>query len=171
MRWLWWENWTFFHRLQIKQSTKGIFISQSKYALELTEKYWLDNAKDSKIPMNTTCKLDKNGEGTPVEQRLYRNMIWSVIYLSASRPDIMLSVWLCVRFQPYPMESQLKEVKKIIKSVEHTSNFGLWYPKQTHFDLCVHTNSNFVRSKNGKKSTSGVCLFLGSWFVSSMCKK
>lgn len=60
------------------------------------------------------------------------------------------------------MESQLKEVKKIIKHVEYTSNFRLWCPKQTHFDLCAHTDSDFVRSKNSKKSTNGVCLFLAS---------
>lgn len=86
--------------------------------------FGLENAKDSKIPMSTTCKLEKDVDGILVDQRLYRSMIGSLLYLTSSRPDIILSVCLCARFQPNPMESHLKVVKKIIKCAKQTTNFS-----------------------------------------------
>lgn len=133
--------------------------------------FGLENAKDSKIPMSTTCKLEKDVDGILVDQRLYRSMIGSLLYLTSSRPDIILSVCLCARFQPNPMESHLKVVKKIIKCAKQTTNFSFYYPIQSHLDLSVYTNSYFYGSKCDMKSTSGACFFLESCLVSSMCKK
>lgn len=121
--------------------------------------------------MSTTYKFDKYEEDIPLDQRLYKSMIGSFLYLTVSMSDIMLSVCLCARFQASPMELHLKVVKKIIKYVKHTTNFGLWYLKQTHFDLCAYTDSDFAGSKSDGKSTSGACFFLGSCFLSWMCKK
>lgn len=87
------------------------------------------------------------------------------------RLDIMLSVCLCARFQGSPNESHLKAIKKIIKSVKHTTDFGLWYLKQSHFDLSAYTNSNFVGSESDMRSTTGASFFLGSCLVSWMCNK
>lgn len=88
-----------------------------------------------------SIKLDKDEEGTPVlDQRIYKSMIGSLLYIPTSRPDIMLSVCLCARFQDSSMESNLKVVKKINKHVKHITNFGLWYSKKTHFDLSAYTN-------------------------------
>lgn len=125
--------------LQIKWSSEGIFISQSKYALEFIKKFEFENAKESKIPMSTTWKLNKDEEGTSVDQRLYGSMIGSLFYLMTSRFDIMLSISLCAKFQASTKESHLKMVKKIIKYVKHTTNFGLWYPTVvTLWTLCPY---------------------------------
>lgn len=86
------------------QSSGEIFISQSKYALELIKKFGLENT-DSKILISTTCKLDKDEEGIPMDQRLYGSIVGSLLYLTTSRSDILLSVYLCATFQDCPMES------------------------------------------------------------------
>ena len=96
--------------LQIKQSDE-IFVNQAKYTKDLIKKFALENAKVSKTTMATTTKLDKNEQGKSVDIKLYHNMIDSLLYLMASRPDIIFSV--CVRFQSCPKESNLSAIKRI----------------------------------------------------------
>lgn len=98
--------------------------------MELIKKFGLEKAKNSNVLINTTCKLDRDEDGTSVDQRLYRNMIGSHLYLTVNRPNTMLSVYLCARFQENPMESPIKAVNKVIKCVKLTANFGLWFSKQ-----------------------------------------
>ena len=119
----------YFFGLQIKQRSDGIFISQVKYTKELIKKFGLEDLKTCNTPMATTTKLDKDDQGKSVDIRLYRSMIGSLLYLTASRPDIMFSVCLCARFQSYPKESYLITVKRIIQYLKGTIGMGLWYPK------------------------------------------
>jgi len=102
----------YFLGLQIKQRSDEIFINQAKYTGKLIKKFGLEGVKSSKTPMATTTKLDKD---INVDIKLYRSMIGSLLYLAASRPDIMFSMCLCVRFQSYPKESYLIAVKHIIR--------------------------------------------------------
>ena len=104
----------FFLGLQIHQLDDGIFISQTKYAKDLIKKFGLESAKHAKTPMSTTCKLTKDSSGIDVEHTLYRSMIGSLLYLTASRPDIAFSVGVCARFQASPKESHLSAVKRVI---------------------------------------------------------
>jgi Reverse transcriptase (RNA-dependent DNA polymerase) len=103
---------TFFLGLQIKQMKDDIFISQTKYAKELVKKFGLDDCKTSKTPMTVDANLgvDEGGRSTDIHQ--YRAMISSLLYLTASRPDIMFSVYLCARYQANPKESHLVVLKK-----------------------------------------------------------
>ncbi|MGV7927199.1 hypothetical protein PJO48_29540, partial [Mycobacterium kansasii] len=78
--------------------------------------------------MSTTLKLSKDSDGKNVDSKLYRSMIGSLLYLTASRPDIALSVGICARYQSDPKESHLIAVKRIIRYVASTLNIGLWYP-------------------------------------------
>jgi len=98
---------TFFLGLQIKQSNDGIFVNQSKYVNELLKKYKMELAKHAKTPMPTDEKLDLDREGKPVSEKIYQGMIASLLYLTASRPDIIFSVCLCARFQASSKESHL----------------------------------------------------------------
>ena len=125
----------FFLGLQIKQLKEGTFINQSKYSKDLLKRFGMDNTASKRTPMSTTVSLDKDGNGKNVEQTLYRGMIGSLLYLTASRPDIMFSVCLCARYQSNPKESHLKAVKRIFRYLKHTSDFGLFYPKDSTFDL------------------------------------
>ena len=97
----------YFLGLQIKQRKDGIFINQAKYTKKLIKKFGLEGARTSKTPMATTTKLDKDEQGTNVDIKLYRSMIGSLLYLTASRPDIMFCACLCARFQSCPKESHL----------------------------------------------------------------
>jgi hypothetical protein len=92
------------------------------------------------MPLNGHLDLDE--EGKSVDQKVYRSMICSVLYLCASRLDIMLSVCMCARFQANPIEYHLMVVKKILRHLVHTTNLGLWYPKGSTFDLLGYSDSD-----------------------------
>jgi hypothetical protein len=93
---------TFFLGFQIKQAKDGTFISQMKYTHDILKKFYMDKAKSIKTPMGTNDHLDLDLDGTSVDQKVYRYMIRSLIYNYASRPDIILSVCMCVRCKPHP---------------------------------------------------------------------
>lgn len=123
------EELNFFLGLQIKQSKEGIFINQSKYIKEMLKKFGMENIRGSGTPMSINCKLDQDIEGKAVDPKLYRGMIGSLLYLTASRPDIMFSVCMCARYQSNPKESHVTAVKRIFKYLINTQDVGLWYSK------------------------------------------
>ena len=98
-------------------------------------------------------------------------MIGSLLYLCASRPDIMLSVCMCARFQAIPKECHLVAAKRILRYLVHTPNLGMWYPKGSKFDLLGYSDSNYASCKVDRKSTSRTCQFLGQSLVSWSSKK
>ncbi|XP_014503117.1 uncharacterized protein LOC106763441 [Vigna radiata var. radiata] len=101
------------------------------------------HCKDAATPMATNCYLDLDEAGKNVDQKLYRGMIGSLLYLTTSRPDIMHSVCLCVRFQSAPKESHLIAVKRILKYLKGTKGLGLWYPNGTNIFLNGYSDSDF----------------------------
>ena len=95
---------TFFLGLQVKQTKDGTFLSQSKYYKELLKKFEMDKCKEAATPISTGCYLDLDEKGASVDQTKYRGLIGSLLYLTASRPDIMFSVCMCARYQANPKE-------------------------------------------------------------------
>ncbi|KAJ9544134.1 hypothetical protein OSB04_023841 [Centaurea solstitialis] len=162
---------TFFLGLQIKQSEKGIFINQGKYVHEMLKKFDLTSCTPMKTPMAPPLSLDKDSKGKPVDVTLYRGMIGSLLYLTASRPDIMYSTCLCARYQAEPKESHLTAVKRIFRYLKGTPNMGLWYSKDSGFDLTAYSDSDFAGCKIDRKSTTGGCHLLGGKLVSWTSKK
>jgi hypothetical protein len=156
----------FFLGFQIKQLKEGTFISQTKDTHDMLKKFDMVNAKPIKTPMPTNGHLDLNEEGKAMDIKVYCSMIGSLLYLCASRPDIMLSVCMCVRFQANPKECHLVAVKRILRYLVHTPNFGLWYPKGSKFNLLGYSDSDYAGCKVDRKSTSGTCQFLGRSLVS-----
>ena len=122
-------------------------------------------------PMSTGCYLDKHESGQSIDMKQYRCMIGSLLYLSASRPDIMFSVCMCARFQSNPKQSHLSAVKRIIRYLLGTINLGLWYPKNSTCNLIGYFDSDFAGSKTDRKSTRGTCQFIGFTLVSWHNKK
>ena len=116
--------------------------------------------------MSTSCYLDKDESGQSIDMKQYRGMIESLLYLSVSRPDIMLCVCMCARFQSNPKQSHLSAVKRIMRYLLGTNNIGLWYPKNLTCNLIGYSDSDFDGSKTDRKSTSGTCQFIGSALVS-----
>ncbi|XP_022636523.1 uncharacterized protein LOC111241669 [Vigna radiata var. radiata] len=162
---------TFFLELQIKQMEEGTFISQTKYCREILKKFEMNNAKEASTPMGTSCYLDKDEIGKEVSQTRYRGMIGSLLYLTASRPDIMQSVCVCARYQSSPRESHLTAVKRIFKYLKGTTSFGLWYSSGAEPSLVGFSGADYGGCKIDRKSTSGTCHFLGSSLVSWHSKK
>jgi hypothetical protein len=119
----------------VRQLEKGTFISQEKYMKDMLARFEMTKAKTAKTPMSTKVQLDLCIGEKPVDQKVYRSMIGSLIYLCASRPDIMLSVGLCAHFQSAPKECQFVAVKRILRYLIHTPTLGLWYPKGSTFEL------------------------------------
>jgi hypothetical protein len=111
------------------------------------------------------------GPGTPGLETPTRSMIGSLLYLCASRPDIMLSVCMCARFQADPKEAHLTAVKRILRYLVYTPKFGLWYPRGSTFDLIGYSDADWAGCKINRKSTSGTCQFLGRSLVSWASKK
>ncbi|KAJ9545670.1 hypothetical protein OSB04_025377 [Centaurea solstitialis] len=161
----------FFLGLQVKQLSAGIFINQGKYIKDILKKYNLENAKIMKTPMSPSCALDSDPDGTAVDVTNYRGMIGSLMYLTASRPDIMFSTCLCARYQSKPKESHLKAVKRIFRYLKGTVNLGLWYPKGSGYELTGYTDADHGGCKLDRKSTTGHIQFLGDKLVSWASKK
>jgi hypothetical protein len=125
----------------------------------------------SKTPKGTNGHLDLDTGGKSVDQKVYRSMIGSLLYFCAARPDIMLSVCMCARFQANPKEVHLRAVKRIMRYLVYTPKFGLWYPKGSTFDLIGYSDANYAACKIDRKSTSGTCQFLGRSLVFWASKK
>jgi hypothetical protein len=156
----------YFLGFQVKQLKDGTFISQRKYTQDLLKRFGMNDAKAAKTPMATDGHLDLDKGGKSVDQKAYRSMLGSLLYLCASRPNIMLSVCKCARFQSDPKECHLVVVKRILRYLVHTPRFGIWYPKGSTFDLIRYLDSDYAGFKVDRKSTSGTCQFLGRSLVS-----
>ncbi|GJV07935.1 putative ribonuclease H-like domain-containing protein [Tanacetum coccineum] len=139
---------TFFLGLQVKQNKAGIFISQDKYIVEILKKFDLVNVKAAITPMETKVAMTKDEEAIDVDVHLYRSMIGSLMYLTASRPDII-----------------------IFKYLKGKPNLGLWYPRESPFDLEAFSDSDYGGSNLDRKSITGGCQFLGQRLISWQCKK
>jgi hypothetical protein len=159
----------FFLSFQIKQVEDGTFISQTRYTHDILKQFGIDKAKPIKTPMGTNEHLDLHMGGKSINQKVYRSMIGSLLYLCAYRPDIMHSVYMCARFQVAPKECHLRVVKRIMRYLVLTPNLGLWYPKDSRFELIGYSDVEYARCKVDRKSTSGTCQFLSwslvSWFL------
>ncbi|MEE7714253.1 Ty1/Copia family ribonuclease HI, partial [Bacillus sp. 5001] len=143
----------------------------AKYAMNLLKRFNMNNSKASNTPMCTSTKLEIDESGESFDQKTYRGMIGSLLYLTATRPDIMFSVGLCARFQSNPKMSHLKAVKRIFRYLNGTTNLGLWYPKSENFELIAFADADFAGCRLDRKSTSGSCQFLGHALVSWSSKK
>ena len=125
----------------------------------------MDECKPIKIPMPSNRHLDLD-EGKSVDQTLYRSMIGSLLYLTASRPNIMFSVCMCARFQANPKEAHWIAIKRILRYLKHTSSIDLSYPKEARFQLVGYSDLDCAGCKIDRKSTSGGCHLLGRSLVS-----
>ncbi|RVW49846.1 Retrovirus-related Pol polyprotein from transposon RE1 [Vitis vinifera] len=138
---------------------------------ELVKKFGLESTKHFRTPMPTNLKLSKDESGKGVEETLYRSMIGSLLYLTASRPDIAFSVGVCARYQACPKESHLIALKRIIRYIAGTLELGLWYPFDTHSDVACYTDADWAGNVDDRKSTSGGCFYIGNCLVAWMSKK
>nr|GEX26372.1 hypothetical protein [Tanacetum cinerariifolium] len=126
---------TFFLDLQVLQKKDGNFLSQDKYVGDILKKFRYTDVRSANTPMDKENPWGKDGPGKDVELHLYRSMIGSLMYLTASRPDIMFAVCAYARHQVTPKECHLHAVKRIFKYLKGHPKLGLWYPKESSFLL------------------------------------
>ncbi|GKB78054.1 putative ribonuclease H-like domain-containing protein, partial [Tanacetum coccineum] len=135
---------TFFLGLQVKQKEDGIFISQDKYVVEILRKFGFTDVKSASTLVDTDKPLLKDSDGDDVDVHLYRSMIESLIYLTSSRLDIMFAVCACARFQVTPKMSHLHAMKRIFRYLKGQPKLGLWYPRDSPFDLVAYSDSDYA---------------------------
>ncbi|KAK6158950.1 hypothetical protein DH2020_006264 [Rehmannia glutinosa] len=162
---------SFFLGHQVKQMKDGTFISQTKYTRYLMKKFGMEEKSSVKIPMNTSVKMDMDADGKVFDQTRYRALIGSLLYLTASMPDITFAVGVCARFQSSPKESHMTAAKRILRYLKGCQEVGLWYPKEGEFKLIVYSDSDYAGCRVDRKSTSGTCQMLGNRLVSWFSKK
>ncbi|GJY70681.1 retrovirus-related pol polyprotein from transposon TNT 1-94 [Tanacetum coccineum] len=145
---------SFFLGLQISQNPRGIFINQSKYANEILKKFDLHKSDPVDTPMVERTKLDEDLSGTPVDQTKYRSMIGSLMYLTASRPDLVFAVCMCARYQSRPTKKHLEAVKRVFRYLQGTINMGLWYPKDTAMALTAYADADHAEAEYNAMSVA-----------------
>jgi len=152
-----------------------IFISQSKYANNIVKKFVLDNGSHKRTPAATHLKLSKDENDVAVNQSLYRSMIGSLLYLTASRLDITIVVGVCARYQAEPKMSHLVQVKRILKYINGTTDYGILYSHSDNSRLMGYCDADWEGSANDRKvhqedvSFLGTILYRGSARNKIMC--
>nr|GEW46240.1 hypothetical protein [Tanacetum cinerariifolium] len=162
---------TFFLGLQVLQKKNGIFLSQDKYVGDILKKFGYSDVRSANTPMDKENHWGKDGPGEDVELHLYRSMIGLLMYLTASRPDIMFTVCACARHQVTPKECHLHAVKRIYRYLKGYPKLGLWYPKESLFDFVAFSDSDYGGATQDRKSTTRGCQFLGRRLILWQCKK
>nr|GEW17072.1 retrovirus-related Pol polyprotein from transposon TNT 1-94 [Tanacetum cinerariifolium] len=157
--------------LQVSQSPGGIFINQSKFALEILKKFGMDSSDSVDTPMVDRLKLDEDLSGIPVDHTRFRSMVGSLMYLIASRPDFVFAVCMCARYQAKPTKKHLEALKRVFRYLKGTINWGLWYPKDTAMALTAYADADHEGCQDTRRSTSGSAQFLGDKLVSWLSNK
>nr|GEV49249.1 putative ribonuclease H-like domain-containing protein [Tanacetum cinerariifolium] len=161
----------FFLGIHVKQKKDEIFINQDKYVAEILRKFGLTDGKSASTPIDTEKPLLKDPDGEDVDVHIYSSMIGSLMYLTSSRPDIMFAVCACAHFQVTPKALHLHAVKKIFRYLKGKPHLGLWYPKDSPFDLVAYSDSDYAGASLDRKSTTRGCQFIGCRLISWQCKK
>nr|GEU83099.1 hypothetical protein [Tanacetum cinerariifolium] len=157
--------------LLISQSPRGIFINQSKYALESLKKYGFESCDPVDTLMVEKSKLDEDTEGKAIDPSHYRGMIGTLLYLTANRPDLQFVICMCARYQARPTEKHLHAVKRIFRYLRGTVNRGLLYPKDSSVALTAFTDVDHAGCQDTRRSTSGSLQFLGERLISWSSKR
>jgi hypothetical protein len=144
---------------------QGAFVHQAKYTKNLMKKFNMAEFKPVLTPMSTATTLDPDENGEVVDQREYMSMTGPLLYLTMIQTDIQFTVCLCARFQAFPRFSHLIVIQWIFMYLKYTLKFGIWYSASSSLDLVNFFDADFVGCGIDRKSTSGICHFLGSCLV------
>jgi hypothetical protein len=161
----------YFLGIEVKQKEQGIFICQKKYTKALLEKFKMNDCKPVATPLVTNEKMQKDDGSPEADASRYRSLIGSLLYLTATRPDIMYATSLLSRFMQKPSQIHLGAGKRILRYLQGTKEYGMWYKSMNNSKLLGYTDSDWAGSLDDMKSTSGYAFSLGSGFFSWACKK
>ncbi|XP_050920470.1 uncharacterized mitochondrial protein AtMg00810-like [Lathyrus oleraceus] len=162
---------TYFLGLQVNKMEENIFMSQRKYAKSIVKQFGLDNAIHKRTHVVTHLKLSRDENGDDVDQSLYKSMIGNLLYLTTSMFDITFVVGVCARYQVNLKASHLTQVKRILKYINGTYDYGLLYSHDINLILVGYCDADWARSAYDRKSTSGGCFFIFNNLISWLSKK
>ena len=161
----------YFLGIEVVQSADGIFVSQRKYVQEILNRFQMSNCNSVSTPVEVGLKLIKEPGGKRVDSTLYKQIVGSLMYLTATRPDIMHAVSLISRYMENPRETHLLAAKRILRYLQGTIEYGLFYKNGEKSDLFGFTDSDYAGDSDDRKSTSGYVFMMGSAAISWCSKK
>lgn len=161
----------YFLGVEVVQDEVGIFIGQKKYALETLKKYGMKDCNSVKNPMVPGNKLTKTGAGEEVDPTAYKQLVGSLRYLTATRPDLIYSVNVVSRYMENPNERHMMAVKRILRYVQGTASYGIQYLRGGEEKLVGYVDSDYAGDEDDRKSTSGYTFMFGGGAVSWSSKK
>ncbi|OAY26667.2 hypothetical protein MANES_16G057275v8 [Manihot esculenta] len=162
---------TFFLGLEVHQTSHGTFICQEKYANKVLKKFGMENCSSINTPLAQNEKLSKEDDSEKIDSRIYRSVIGCLLYLAASRPDIMFITSQLSRFMHNPSQRHFKATKRVLRYVKGTSNLGIWFKASQEVKLIGYTDSDWGGSVDDMKSTSRFMFSIGSGAVSWSSRK
>eukprot|EP00253_Pinus_taeda_P025784 PITA_25784 len=155
-----------FTGIEVDQNENGIFISQAKYVNEVLERFNMQDTKAAITPTVMGLKLSKEDNTKDFDPSLYKSIVGSLMYLTATRLDIIFAVSLISRFMERPKEAHWQGAKRILRYVKGTKQFGILYTTSECSDLVEYTDSDWAGSVDDRKSTSGYVFHMGSGAIS-----
>ncbi|XP_031277700.1 uncharacterized protein LOC116136136 [Pistacia vera] len=162
---------SYFLGMEIHQSQHGIFVSQKKFANEILHKFDMDRCKPVDTLLVANLKLSKDDGAVKIDEKMYRSLIGCLLYLTATRPDLMLATSILSRFMSSPSEIHLKATKRVLRYIKGSVELGVWFKKTKNLPLIGYSDSDRVRCINDMRSTSGYVFFLNSGAICWLSKK
>ncbi|GJR61448.1 putative ribonuclease H-like domain-containing protein [Tanacetum coccineum] len=148
-----------FFKGAVDPTPRGIFINQAKYALETLKKYGMDLSDPVDTPMVDRLKLDEDLMGIPVDQTRFRGMVGSLMYLTASIPDLVFAVCMCARYQAKPTKKHFEAIKRIFWYLKGTKNMGLWYSKDNAMSLIAYADADHAGCQDSRRKAEYIAMF------------
>ncbi|XP_048232904.1 secreted RxLR effector protein 161-like [Ricinus communis] len=161
----------YFLGLEVLQKPNGIFISQKKYVAEILRRFGMENSNFVHNPIVLGVKLTKDEAGVKVDKTYYKQVVGSLMYLTATHPDMIFMVNLISRYMENPTEMHLQVAKRVLKYLKGTIEFGIFYKKGGDGELHVYSDSDYAGDLEDRKSTSGYIFLLSSGAISWSSKK
>lgn len=161
----------YFLGIEVDQRKEVIFICQKKYANNVLKKFNMEHCKPVSTPLAQSKKLSKNDDSREVDVKLYRSMIGSLLYLTATRSDMMYSVSMLSKFMNKPTQIHLQAIKRVLRYLKGTLDYRIWYRPIINSDLIGYSDNDWVGSIDDMNSTSGYVFSLGNGVFSWLSQK
>ncbi|XP_031263008.1 uncharacterized protein LOC116121206 [Pistacia vera] len=162
---------SYFLGMEIDQHVDGIFVNLRRYASEVLKKFCMENCKPVNLPLVPNLKLSKNEDGEKVDEGLYRSLIGCLLYLTATRPDLMYATSLLSRFMSNPTETHFKIAKSVLRYVTGSTDYGVWFKRSEDFSLIGYSDSDWAGSTDDMRSTSGFAFFMNHGAICWLSRK
>ena len=161
----------YFLDLEVLQRSDGVFISQKKYALEVLQRFGMDKSNSVHNPIVPGFKLVNDEGGVKVDKTYYKQIMGSLIYLAATRPNMMFVVSLISRYMENPTKLHLQAAKRVLRYLKGITGFGIFYKKGGDDELVTCSDSGYAGDLEDRKSTLGYVYLLSSGAVSWSSRK